>query len=143
MQLHKSALPQSWVKGRVELCNQAKLDGITAHQSTHFLEISLLHNKGLFPHILQKAYYENVRRQYDEEEYGIVLTTFENEQQAKPVIDEIMRCKLAVCIQEIKIISHYTWNVELCHEDEVLVLLKTRKDLYPELEKKTFGASPV
>lgn len=75
-------------------------------------------------------------------EYGIVLTTFENEQQAKPVIDEIMRCKLAACIQEIKIISHYTWNGELCHEDEVLVLLKTRKDLYPELEKKLLELHP-
>lgn len=75
-------------------------------------------------------------------EYGIVLTTFEDEQQAKPVIDEIMRCKLAACIQEIKIISHYTWNGELCHEDEVLVLLKTRKDLYPELEKKLLELHP-
>lgn len=69
-------------------------------------------------------------------EYGIVLTTFANEQQAKPVIDEILECKLAACVQEIKIKSHYVWKGELCHEDEVLVLLKTRKELYPELEKK-------
>lgn len=34
--------------------------------------------------------------------YGIVLTTFENERQARPVIDEIIRCKLAACVQEIK-----------------------------------------
>jgi periplasmic divalent cation tolerance protein len=69
-------------------------------------------------------------------EYGIVLTTFANEQQAKPVIDEILECKLAACVQEIKIKSHYVWKGELCREDEVLVLLKTRKELYPELEKK-------
>jgi len=67
-------------------------------------------------------------------EYGIVLTTFANEQQAKPVIDEILECKLAACVQEIKIKSHYVWKGELCRE--VLVLLKTRKELYPELEKK-------
>ena len=35
--------------------------------------------------------------------YGVVFTTFEDEQQAKDVIDEIIRCKLAACAQEIKI----------------------------------------
>lgn len=74
--------------------------------------------------------------------YGIVLTTFENEQQARPVIDEILRCRLAACVQEIKIKSHYSWKGELCHEDEVLVLLKTRKELYPQLEKKLLEIHP-
>ena len=35
--------------------------------------------------------------------YGMVLTTFESDQQVKPVIDEIIRCKLAACVQELKI----------------------------------------
>jgi len=74
--------------------------------------------------------------------YGIVLTTFENEQQARPVIDEILRCRLAACVQEIRIKSHYSWKGELCHEDEVLVLLKTRKELYPQLEKKLLEIHP-
>ena len=74
--------------------------------------------------------------------YGIVLTTFENAQQAKPVIDEMIRCKLAACIQEINIKSHYTWKGELCHEDEILVLFKTKKELYPELEKKLLESHP-
>lgn len=69
-------------------------------------------------------------------EYGMVLTTFSNEKQARPVIDEILRLKLAACVQEIKIKSHYTWKGELCHEDEILVLIKTRKELYPDLEEK-------
>lgn len=75
-------------------------------------------------------------------QYGIVLTTFESEEQAKPVIEEIIKCKLAACVQEIKIKSHYTWKNELCHEDEVLVLLKTKKELYPELEKKLLKIHP-
>ncbi len=74
--------------------------------------------------------------------YGIVLTTFESEQQAKPVIDEILGSKLAACVQEIKIRSHYTWKNELHHDDEVLVLFKTRKELYPELEKKLLKIHP-
>jgi len=74
--------------------------------------------------------------------YGIALTTFENEEQAKPVIEEIIREKLAACVQEIKIKSHYTWKGELCHEDEDLVLFKTKKELYPELEKKLLELHP-
>jgi len=74
--------------------------------------------------------------------YGIALTTFENEEQAKPVIDEIIGCKLAACVQEIKIRSHYSWKGELCYEDEVLVVLKTRKELYPQLEKKLLELHP-
>jgi len=75
-------------------------------------------------------------------QYGIDLTTFANEQQAKPVIDKIIESKLAACVQEIKIKSHYTWKGELCHDDEVLVLFKTRKELYPELEKKLSEIHP-
>lgn len=74
--------------------------------------------------------------------YGIVLTTFENERQAKPVMDEIIRCRLAACVQEVNIKSHYIWKNELCHEDEILVLIKTRKELYPELEKKLSELHP-
>lgn len=88
--------------------------------------------------------YKNTKMQGGIElgKYGIVLTTFENEQQAKLVIDEIIRCKLAACVQEIKIKSHYTWKGDLCHEDEVLVLFKTREELYPELEKKLLEIHP-
>jgi periplasmic divalent cation tolerance protein len=74
--------------------------------------------------------------------YGMVLTTFESDQQVKPVIDEIIRCKLAACVQELKIKSHYTWKGKLCHDDEVLVMFKTRKELYPELEKKLLEIHP-
>lgn len=74
--------------------------------------------------------------------YGIVMTTFASEQQAKPVINEIIQSRLAACVQEIKIKSHYTWKGELCHDDEDLVLFKTRKELYPRLEQKLLQLHP-
>lgn len=76
------------------------------------------------------------------EKYGMVLTTFANEGQARPVIEEIIQCKLAACVQEIKIKSHYVWKGGFCHDDEVLVLFKTRETLYPELEKKLLELHP-
>lgn len=75
--------------------------------------------------------------------YGIVVTTFENSQQAQPVIDEIIRSRLEACVQEIRIKSHYTWKGESCHDDEILVLFKTRKELYAELENKYLNSTPT
>lgn len=66
--------------------------------------------------------------------YCIVLTTFESSQQAQPVIDQILERKLAACIQVLDIRSHYRWEGEICHDPEVLVLFKTRRDRYDELE---------
>lgn len=74
--------------------------------------------------------------------YGMVLTTFESENQARPVIDEVLRCRLAACVQELKIKSHYVWKGEVCHEDELLVLFKTRAQNYPALEKKLLEMHP-
>ncbi len=74
--------------------------------------------------------------------YGIVLTTFESEQQARPLINEIISCKLAACAQEIQIKSHYIWKGKQCHEDEVLVLFKTRAELYQKLEHKLLKIHP-
>jgi len=74
--------------------------------------------------------------------YGVVLTTFANEQQARPVIDELIRDGLVACAQEISIKSHYIWRGELCHDDELLVLFKIRKELYPELEKELLKLHP-
>ncbi len=74
--------------------------------------------------------------------YGIALTTFDSEQQARPVIDELIRSGLAACVQEIRIKSHYTWEGEFCHADEILVLIKTRAELYPELERVLLELHP-
>lgn len=69
-------------------------------------------------------------------EYGIVMTTFENKEQAIPVIDKVLQRQLAACVQTTNIESHYTWKNEVCHSDEVLVLFKTRQDLYEELKSQ-------
>ena len=68
------------------------------------------------------------------EQYCIVLSTFETEDQAKPVIDRVLSEKLAACIQVLNIGSHYVWNGALCNDKEVLVLFKTSSRLYEELK---------
>ena len=68
--------------------------------------------------------------------YCVVLTTLGNEEDAMNIINAILSAKLAACMQTINIGSHYTWNVEVCHDREVLVLFKTTWDLYDRLELK-------
>ena len=69
-------------------------------------------------------------------EYCVVLTTLGNEEDATRIINNILDCKLAACMQTMNIDSHYTWAGEVCHDHEVLVLFKTCWAFYEELESK-------
>ena len=74
--------------------------------------------------------------------YCIAVTTFGNEDDAKRIINEILADKLAACMQTVNIGSHYTWNDEVCHDSEILVLFKTSWVLYDELEAKIIELHP-
>lgn len=68
--------------------------------------------------------------------YCVVLTTLGNEKDARKIIDGILNDKLAACMQTMSIGSHYTWEGEVCHDQEILVLFKTSWALYDALESK-------
>lgn len=68
--------------------------------------------------------------------YCVVVTTLGNEEAARKIIDIVLSEKLAACMQTVNIGSHYTWDGEVCHDQEVLVLFKTSWALYDELESK-------
>ena len=64
----------------------------------------------------------------------IVISTFENHEQAKKVWEQILTEKLAACIQELDINSHYVWRGDVCHDSEIMLLFKTTWELYDSLE---------
>lgn len=68
--------------------------------------------------------------------YCVVITTLGNEEDASRIIDSVLSEKLAACMQTINIGSHYTWDGEICHDQEVLVLFKTSWGMYDKLESK-------
>ncbi len=72
----------------------------------------------------------------------VVLTTFENRDQARPVIDALISERLAACVQMMDIESSYTWQGVVEHEPEVLVLIKTTTAVYPMLEKRLAELHP-
>jgi periplasmic divalent cation tolerance protein len=67
-------------------------------------------------------------------EYGMALTTFPDEASAERLVDGLLDRRLVACAQTLPIRSAYRWKGEICREREVLVLLKIKTALYPQVE---------
>ena len=67
--------------------------------------------------------------------YAVVLTTVRSREDARKIAEKLLSERLAACIQMVPIDSLYTWKGEMTAESEVLLLVKTRREQYAELEK--------
>lgn len=70
-----------------------------------------------------------------ESAYCVVLTTCGNREAAEALASQVIQGRLAACIQLFPITSFFEWEGAVQHEDEVLLLLKTRTALYADLER--------
>lgn len=70
----------------------------------------------------------------EKNDYCVVLTTFAKQEDASVLVDSLLKQQLAACIQCFPIQSFFVWNGEVTNDAEVLMLIKTRKDLYSEVE---------
>ena len=69
------------------------------------------------------------------EEYIQVMTTTETEEEARRIARALVERRLAGCVQVLgPITSTYRWEGEVETAQEWLCLIKSRRDLYPELE---------
>ena len=67
-------------------------------------------------------------------DYGMVLTTFANETEAQALAAALLTEHLAACVQMLPIQSAYRWQGAIQREPEILLLIKTKAALYPEVE---------
>jgi len=67
--------------------------------------------------------------------YCVIVTTTASQQEARKIAEKLVTHKLAACVQILDIESFYAWQGTLKHEPECLLLIKTRSDLYPNIEK--------
>ena len=67
--------------------------------------------------------------------YAVVLTTAKSLEDARQIAQKVLSEQLVACAQLLRISSLYTWKGEVVEESEVLLLLKTRQELFSELEK--------
>ena len=86
---------------------------------------------------------------------GIVTTTVASREDARRIADVLLAERLAACIQLLPIESHYVWKGARMAEPEVMLLIKTRAELFeptiarikalhpyetPEIVAQTFSA---
>ncbi|GAB6184046.1 divalent-cation tolerance protein CutA [Thermodesulfovibrio hydrogeniphilus] len=70
-------------------------------------------------------------------DYLVVLITAPNENEAVSIAKTIVEEKLAACVNIIKDVrSIYSWQGKIEDDSEVLMIVKTRSDLFDELEKR-------
>lgn len=67
-------------------------------------------------------------------DFVTVLTTVATEAVAKALARALVERKLAACVQRLQISSCYAWDGAIRDEPEILLLIKTRRALYPPLE---------
>ena len=63
-----------------------------------------------------------------------IQTTFPNREEAKELIDGMLKVSLIACGQMGDISSIYDFEGKRCEDNEILVTLKTREALYDECE---------
>lgn len=70
-------------------------------------------------------------------EFIIVLITSSEEDEAARIAQEIVTSRLAACVNIVKDIrSIYRWQGKIEDQGEVLMIVKTRIDLFGELKKR-------
>jgi len=69
-------------------------------------------------------------------EYGVVFVTCAK-RQSKEIAHKIVQEKLAACVNIIpEITSIYTWEGKLEEDNENLLIIKTRADLFEQLKER-------
>lgn len=70
-------------------------------------------------------------------DYVVVLITAPNEDEAAKMANDLVSSRLAACVNIIRDIrSIYQWQGKIEDESEVLMLVKTRRELFSALQQR-------
>ena len=65
----------------------------------------------------------------------VIFCTVPNKAEAKKISNALVSERLAACVSTVdKISSIFSWNGELCSESELLLVIKTRAELFDKIE---------
>lgn len=68
--------------------------------------------------------------------HQLIVTTCPDEKSAGAITQALLERRLAACVSRLPAVqSSYEWKGEVCHEQELMLLIKSHGDHYPELEK--------
>ena len=67
--------------------------------------------------------------------YIMITTTFNNKDEANKISELLLKERLVSCCQLSNITSSYHWKGKIEHEEEYLLQMKSKKELYNQIEK--------
>jgi len=65
----------------------------------------------------------------------MVITTCGDRPSAKKIADALIQERLAACAQLFPIESVYLWKGDVCNEEEILVLIKSRSEFFDKISE--------
>ncbi|MGB3402118.1 MAG: divalent-cation tolerance protein CutA [Microcoleaceae cyanobacterium] len=68
--------------------------------------------------------------------YGVVFVTASSRQEAEAIATALVQAQLAACVSFTPIHSIYTWNEEICSDEEWQLMIKTDLNQFEALETK-------
>lgn len=69
-------------------------------------------------------------------EYRLVITTCPSMEEAESLAEKILQAGLAACVNIVPgVLSLYEWQGKMEREQEFMLLIKSRSEGFPELEK--------
>ena len=68
--------------------------------------------------------------------YRLVITTCPSMEEAEALAEKVLEARLAACVNIVPgVLSLYEWQGKLEREQEFMLLIKSRSEGFPELEK--------
>ena len=68
-------------------------------------------------------------------EFILIYTTYKNRADAEVIVDHLLNKKMIACANFFPITSRYRWKGGIESEDEVVALLKTRKENWQKVKE--------
>lgn len=69
-------------------------------------------------------------------DFCIITTTTDSKENADAITQQLLEKKLVACVQTSTIQSAYHWQGEITRSEEILLQLKTKKDLYKTIQQE-------
>jgi len=66
-------------------------------------------------------------------EYSIVITTYPDKESAKRIAKLLVDRHLAACVQMLPVESVYSWQGEVCGENEITLHIKSKTALFEKI----------
>jgi periplasmic divalent cation tolerance protein len=63
-------------------------------------------------------------------DYSLIMSTFPDKESAKKTVKLLVEQQLAACVQTLPIESVYLWKDEICEDNEIMLLIKTKAYLF-------------